>query len=541
VVQINTGEPFVEVGEDYLTKERLLSPETIERYGITMTDGRVRIPAGTTARIYYPNGDPKIKWERAFAEGESMPLFGFLSKDSERPVLVAEGEFDAALASEMLPEYDVVSGTGGAGTWLPDWSSQLAGRSVTQLYDADDAGSHGTMVAAPLNMRAGATVKIARWPDAARKGYDITDHFKEGKSADELRAILTFAPEYIPPLVLSKRASDFAAQDIDPQSWLVEGVWPDEGIGVVFGQPEVFKSFFVLDMAFAVALGGVFLGQFDVPRARRVMVIQMESSAKAFQDRLNKIGARFGGVPDNLYVVTGKPILLEDKKWGERLLNEIAVVQPGLIILDPLASMTAADENSAQEMGVIVRALRGWRDQFKTSVCIVHHEVKNTTGVGAQNIRGSSALHGAVEVAIRIERPDPDAPKVSVKFAKFKEAERPRPFFAEFNGDRFEFTVLTDERMLSTSQQIREFLAARGEASTADVASALNLKPHQARDILRTTRGIRLKAGTGQGNKPAIWFMEKSSATPRIGVQGATPDAVGIAQTAWTGEDETPI
>lgn len=523
---------------DYLSTKRLLKPETIERYGLTVRDDSVRIPAGTTARIYYPGGDPKIKWERSFADGEVAALFGQLSKDPERPVLVAEGEFDAMLASQELPDYDVVSGTLGAGTWLPDWAEPMRGRKVWLLYDADQAGSHGATTAATLLMRAGATVYLAKWPNGVKQGYDITDFFREGNSADALRLLLEgFSTEYVPPLVLSKRASDFAIQDLAPQAYLIEDNIPDESITVVFGQPEVFKSFYVLEMAFAVATGADFLGLHTVPERGRVLVIQMESSARAFQDRLTKMGQRFGGVPDNLYVITGKPILLEDKKWSERVMNEIAVIQPKLVILDPLASMTAADENSAQEMGVIVRTLRNWRDQFHTSIVLVHHEVKNTQGVGAQNIRGSSALHGAVEVAVRIERPDPDATRVTVKFAKFKEAERPKPFMAEFDGEYFEFKVLTDERMLSTEQMIREFLNGHGEASTAQVASALNLKEHQARGLLRTTKGVRLKPGTGQGNKPAVWFAERI-ATPKIGVSGGgTPASAGIAQTAWTGDE----
>ena len=538
-VTIESPDPM---GADYLTAKRLLKPETIERFGLTVRDDSVRIPVGTTARIYYPGGDPKIKWERSFAEGESMPLFGFPSSDPSQPVLVAEGEFDAMLAAQELPGWEVRSGTGGAGTWLPEWAEPFRGRKVWLLYDADQAGSHGAITAATLLMRAGATVYIAKWANDAKQGYDITDFFREGHTADELRFLLEgFSVEYVPPLVLSKRATDFVTQNLAPQAYLIEDNIPDESITVVFGQPEVFKSFYVLEMAFAVCTGADFLGMHTVPEPGRVLVIQMESSARAFQDRLNKMGLRFGGVPDNLYVITGKPILLEDKKWSERVMNEIAVVQPKLVILDPLASMTAADENSAQEMGVIVRTLRGWRDQFHTSIVLVHHEVKNTTGVGAQNIRGSSALHGAVEVAVRIERPDPDATRVSVKFAKFKEAERPKPFMAEFDGEHFEFKVLTDERMLSTEQMIREFLSGHGEASTAQVASALNLKEHQARAILRTTKGIRLKPGTGQGNKPAVWFAERI-ATPKIGVtSGGTPASAGIAQTAWTGEEETPL
>lgn len=514
---------------DYLTQERMLSPETVERYGIEVREDCIYIPVGGTARLYFPNGEPKIKWQRAFTEGESMPLFGSLS-DDDREVLVAEGEFDAMLAQQHLPEYDVVSGTGGAPNWLPEWSAMLAGRRVVILYDADEAGRKGASQVAQSILRAGGHPRIARWPEQSPKGWDITDCIRSG-SLDTLKSILALADDYVPPLTLATRAVDFVAQEIEPQSWLVDGLWPDEGIGVVFGAPEVFKSFFVLDMAFAVATGGLFLGMHQVPRQRRVLVVQMESSGAAFRDRVNKMASRFGGVPDSLYLITGKPILLEDKKWSEKLLNEIAVVQPGLVILDPLASMTAADENSAQEMGVIVRTLRSWRDQFKTSVALVHHEVKNSTGPGAQNMRGSSALHGAVEVAIRIERPDPDTPRVSVKWAKFKEGERPRPFFAEFDGEQAEFKVLTDQRMISTEQQVREFLVARGEATVSDVASALNLKTHQARDIVRSMRGIRLKAGTGQGNKPAVYYVERI-ASPRIGVQGATPgaDTIGITQ-----------
>ena len=37
--------------------------------------------------------------------------------------------------------------------------------------------------------------------------------------------------------------------------WLIEGLWADEAVGIVGGEPKSFKSFLVLDMAVAVASG----------------------------------------------------------------------------------------------------------------------------------------------------------------------------------------------------------------------------------------------------------------------------------------------
>lgn len=343
---------------------------------------------------------------------------------------------------------------------------------------------------------------------------DESDYFDPDRVGEEHGEKAPAVPVAVVRPRMSMSAADFVTSDIPEQRFLVERVWPEQGIGFITGQPKVFKSFLSLDMAFAVATGGLFLGTWQAPEAKPVLVVQMESSKAAFRDRLSRMGTRFGGVPDNLHIISNVPMLLEDHKWTERMTEEIDNIRPSLLILDPLASMTAGDENSAQEMGQIVRLLRYWRDRFACAVCVVHHEVKGGEGRRAgQKMRGSSALDGAREVLIAMQRPDDDVPRVAVRM-ELKESEAPQPFLAEFDGVTAELRILTEQKLVSTEQAIRELLQEKVEVTVSDVAQALGVKLSIAREGLRQIREIRLKPGTGQGNKPAVYYLERSVALP---------------------------
>jgi hypothetical protein len=71
-----------------------------------------------------------------------------------------------------------------------------------------------------------------------------------------------------------------------------------------------------------------------------------------------------------------------------------------LVIIDTLArSMGAGDENSAQDMGAFIGACDRIRVGTGATVLVVHHRGKSQSGA-----RGSSALLGAVDTAIEVER-----------------------------------------------------------------------------------------------------------------------------------------
>jgi RecA-family ATPase len=52
----------------------------------------------------------------------------------------------------------------------------------------------------------------------------------------------------------------------ETQRWLVTGLWSEEAVGLVGGEPKCCKSFLALDLAVAVASGTACLRRFPAPR-----------------------------------------------------------------------------------------------------------------------------------------------------------------------------------------------------------------------------------------------------------------------------------
>src|SRR6201998_435149 len=78
------------------------------------------------------------------------------------------------------------------------------------------------------------------------------------------------------------------------QRWLVEGLWSEEAVGIIGGEPKCCKSFLALDLAVAVAAGIPCLRRFAVPRAGRVLLYAAEDALHIVRRRLDGICAAAG-------------------------------------------------------------------------------------------------------------------------------------------------------------------------------------------------------------------------------------------------------
>lgn len=204
----------------YLHVQRALPDWAIRHFGLTW-DARLRAIAipfeGCTKYRSFTFYDPntgrsehgargKMFWAKRPEHLESEPLPPYPSwndwRDPDCEVIV-EGEFDAmvAMANGIL----AVSGSAGSATFTDEWASALTGQQRVLLYDNDDAGRAGALKAAARLVWAGCRPFIAAWPAGRPNGWDATDHFRSGGSADELRAVISHAVEYMPPVVLSGR------------------------------------------------------------------------------------------------------------------------------------------------------------------------------------------------------------------------------------------------------------------------------------------------------------------------------------------------
>src|SRR5689334_15183740 len=94
-------------------------------------------------------------------------------------------------------------------------------------------------------------------------------------------------------------AAELMAADLAPRSDLLAPLLASDTAALVYGPAGIGKSFFALGIAWAVAIGGSFLG-WRSPRRRRVLYVDGEMGAVALRQRL----ALFGPLPDRLELLT---------------------------------------------------------------------------------------------------------------------------------------------------------------------------------------------------------------------------------------------
>ncbi len=202
-----------------------------------------------------------------------------------------------------------------------------------------------------------------------------------------------------PPRALSRLLSYQDALDLPEPPWTVDGVLG--GLGLLWGEAGVGKSFVACSFAAAVVTGRPWLGH--RVHGGPVVYIAGEGGAASVARRLDAAISALhccdpedGAVP--LWICSPGVDLVSGPA---ELLQVVGEVVPQLLIVDTLARCFGGDENSSQDMGKFVHTLDMLRELWGGSVLVVHHANK-TDGVGSRRVRGSSVLYGAVDVSMQL-------------------------------------------------------------------------------------------------------------------------------------------
>lgn len=172
--------------------------------------------------------------------------------------------------------------------------------------------------------------------------------------------------------------------DLDSESWVI-------------GAPGGFKSFVALDWACHVALGLEWRGK----KVHQGTVVYVAAEgAKGLPLRVKAWEATYGRRVDGVRFLPEPVQVSNPEGWGV-LVGACRRLAPVLIVLDTQARITVGlEENSAKDMGVLIDAIRRLKAATGACVLVVHH-----TGRDGGDARGSSALDGAQDTEIRVERP----------------------------------------------------------------------------------------------------------------------------------------
>jgi hypothetical protein len=215
--------------------------------------------------------------------------------------------------------------------------------------------------------------------------------------------------------------------------WLVTGLWADEAVGIIGGEPKCCKSFLALDIAVAVAAGIPCLRRFAVPHPGRVLLYAAEDALHVVRLRLDGICAAAGLrlAELDVQVITAPCLRLDLEADRRNLAETVAALKPRLLVLDPFVRLHRIDENASGEVAPLLAYLRELQRRHAMAVIIVHHAKKGGAHVRAgQALRGSSEFHAwgdsnlylrrqAEDLVLSVEhRAAPSIPPVSLELAQ---------------------------------------------------------------------------------------------------------------------------
>jgi AAA domain/Bifunctional DNA primase/polymerase, N-terminal len=195
-------------------------------------------------------------------------------------------------------------------------------------------------------------------------------------------------------------------------------------MSVMYGDSNTGKTFVALDFAYHVATASAWNGN----KVYGGLVVYVAAEAgESINVRLEALHRRYQpGIEPPIATV---PCLVDlsspraDLGPLLRLLEEISTVYGvpiSFIILDTLARVIGpGDENSAKDMGLLVRSVDRIRVNTGAHVELVHHSGKNK----ANGARGSSALRAATDTEIEIE-----GNRIFVRKQRNGEQAKPIPF-----------------------------------------------------------------------------------------------------------------
>lgn len=190
------------------------------------------------------------------------------------------------------------------------------------------------------------------------------------------------------------------ADNVQDPTWLIPGVLPATGIGMIYGESGSYKSFLALDMSLCLAFG--IAGQWNAPPVQNdVLFLAGEGPVATAKKRWpawmewQGIGARDA----HRFMIKDRVPFYSDADAWEHVKADLAELKakPALIVVDTLTRLiTGMDENSAKDASMITNFMEQLARYYECFVLAVHHTGKDQN----KGARGSSAFYANMDTVL---------------------------------------------------------------------------------------------------------------------------------------------
>lgn len=258
---------------------------------------------------------------------------------------------------------------------------------------------------------------------------DIRCAQAHGMSADaEFDVVAIEGPAKAPETNTLKHFADLAAMGLQGAGeYLIKGLLYLDTLCVMYGRSGEYKTFVALDWAFHIAAGLPWSGR----KVKQGLVVYVATEGGGgFPKRIAALAAHYG-LKECPFVVDIRSIDLASRDNDAKdLLTKIRQAEEHygcpvrLIVIDTLArAMAGGDENSARDMGSLVKVAEQVQRATKAAFMFIHHQGKDQS----KGARGSSALVRAIDTEIEIsdgeirvkkQRDTDELPPIKFKFKR---------------------------------------------------------------------------------------------------------------------------
>jgi hypothetical protein len=196
-----------------------------------------------------------------------------------------------------------------------------------------------------------------------------------------------------------------SAKPILSSNYLVKR-WMDRGTtSVIYGESNIGKSFFVMDMSYCIAAGIPWHGNKTIQGPVAYLALE---GGSGINNRLYAIQQKYNCQNVPLAV---RPAPLDMLNSEEDLQTLSAIIQDiqeqygplAMIVVDTLSrALAGGDENSSTDLGAMVKVTDAVCAQSGAHVCMVHHSGKDQS----RGARGHSLLRASVSTEIELTKID---------------------------------------------------------------------------------------------------------------------------------------
>lgn len=274
--------------------------------------------------------------------------------------------------------------------------------------------------------------------------------------------------------------------NVKPPKFLIDRFLVKGSIAMLGGPVAQRKSIIALNIAHSLCTGEPLFGHFHVTeRPSRTLYLCPEMGAASFVKRIKQIG---------LGEHVAKTLFVQTMNERATVLDQLDEELPGaVVIVDTITRFLDGDESKSDDMRKFAAKVFRLVNAGST-VVLLHHSKKGSTGSLDDGLRGSSELAAFVDSCWITELEDTKEPYTSL--SKMRNVKQ-----RDFESDPFRLKPNPGEYHLSMSEEPAPdvVVASRKEAAARDALAAI-LGEHPSIGVNKLREALKAR-GYGKGNK----------------------------------------